>query len=180
LSTTSRFVPLLADCQYWFVPTLHRFTSSLVLTSTVLRFQGNVPRHAVSVARAEGEGAHLGRSGEQVPEQSRLLVQGHGSEHGYDDLRLGQDCTFCLFLFAISSRWDVELPPWACKLTRCFRTYSQPQGPALYYVDSDGSRFKGDVFSVGSGSTFAYGVLDQVRMRPLACTTVNVPSIIEN
>ena len=34
-------------------------------------------------------------------------------------------------------------------------------GPALYYVDSDGTRLKGDVFSVGSGSTFAYGVLDQ-------------------
>ena len=47
-------------------------------------------------------------------------------------------------------------------------------GPALFYVDSDGSRFRGgacrvcqrrtdaaDVFSVGSGSTFAYGVLDQ-------------------
>ena len=35
------------------------------------------------------------------------------------------------------------------------------QGPALFYVDSDGTRLKGDVFSVGSGSTFAYGVLDQ-------------------
>ncbi|CAO1617149.1 unnamed protein product [Jaminaea pallidilutea] len=34
-------------------------------------------------------------------------------------------------------------------------------GPALFYVDSDGSRLKGDIFSVGSGSTFAYGVLDQ-------------------
>lgn len=34
-------------------------------------------------------------------------------------------------------------------------------GPALFYVDSDGTRLKGDVFSVGSGSTFAYGVLDQ-------------------
>ncbi|CAD6890261.1 unnamed protein product [Tilletia laevis] len=34
-------------------------------------------------------------------------------------------------------------------------------GPALFYVDSDGQRLKGDVFSVGSGSTFAYGVLDQ-------------------
>ncbi|KAH8553611.1 proteasome component PRE2 [Umbelopsis sp. PMI_123] len=33
-------------------------------------------------------------------------------------------------------------------------------GPNLYYVDSDGSRIKGDLFSVGSGSTFAYGVLD--------------------
>lgn len=34
-------------------------------------------------------------------------------------------------------------------------------GPAIYYVDSEGSRMKGDLFSVGSGSTFAYGVLDQ-------------------
>ena len=33
-------------------------------------------------------------------------------------------------------------------------------GPNLYYVDSDGTRLKGDMFSVGSGSTFAYGVLD--------------------
>merc|ERR1719284_1145180 len=33
-------------------------------------------------------------------------------------------------------------------------------GPQIYYVDSDGERLKGDLFSVGSGSTFAYGVLD--------------------
>jgi 20S proteasome subunit beta 5 len=34
------------------------------------------------------------------------------------------------------------------------------KGPQLFYVDSDGTRLKGDLFSVGSGSTFAYGVLD--------------------
>lgn len=34
------------------------------------------------------------------------------------------------------------------------------QGPGLYYVDSDGQRTKGKVFSVGSGSLYAYGVLD--------------------
>ncbi len=34
------------------------------------------------------------------------------------------------------------------------------KGPAIYYVDSDGSRLKGNLFSVGSGSTFAYGILD--------------------
>lgn len=38
---------------------------------------------------------------------------------------------------------------------------SYTQGPQVYYVDSDGTRLKGDLFSVGSGSTFAYGVLDQ-------------------
>merc|ERR1712232_676324 len=33
-------------------------------------------------------------------------------------------------------------------------------GPQIYYVDSDGERLHGSLFSVGSGSTFAYGVLD--------------------
>jgi 20S proteasome subunit beta 5 len=33
-------------------------------------------------------------------------------------------------------------------------------GPNLYYLDNDGTRLKGDLFSVGSGSVFAYGVLD--------------------
>ena len=33
-------------------------------------------------------------------------------------------------------------------------------GPGLYYVDSDGQRTRGKVFSVGSGSLYAYGVLD--------------------
>lgn len=34
------------------------------------------------------------------------------------------------------------------------------KGPGLYYVDSDGSRLSNNIFSVGSGSTYAYGVLD--------------------
>lgn len=33
-------------------------------------------------------------------------------------------------------------------------------GSNLYYIDSDGTRLKGDRFSVGSGATYAYGVLD--------------------
>ena len=33
-------------------------------------------------------------------------------------------------------------------------------GPALYYVDSEGKRLKGKRFSVGSGSLYAYGVMD--------------------
>ena len=37
---------------------------------------------------------------------------------------------------------------------------SSVQGPGLYYVDSDGSRLTHHMFSVGSGSTYAYGVLD--------------------
>merc|ERR1711976_363797 len=34
------------------------------------------------------------------------------------------------------------------------------KGPGLYYVDSDGTRMTNPMFSVGSGSTYAYGVLD--------------------
>merc|ERR1711976_403811 len=34
------------------------------------------------------------------------------------------------------------------------------KGPGLYYVDSDGTRMTNLMFSVGSGSTYAYGVLD--------------------
>nr|XP_033780552.1 proteasome subunit beta type-11 [Geotrypetes seraphini] len=34
-------------------------------------------------------------------------------------------------------------------------------GPALFYVYSDGTRLPGDMFSVGSGSPYAYSVLDE-------------------
>ncbi|CAC5374491.1 PSMB5 [Mytilus coruscus] len=34
------------------------------------------------------------------------------------------------------------------------------KGPGLYYVDSDGQRMTNPIFSVGSGSLYAYGVLD--------------------
>ncbi|CAN0377551.1 unnamed protein product [Pylaiella littoralis] len=35
------------------------------------------------------------------------------------------------------------------------------EGGQLFYVDSDGARVKGRYFSVGSGSTYAYSVLDE-------------------
>lgn len=34
-------------------------------------------------------------------------------------------------------------------------------GPNLFYVDDQGTRIKNNLFSVGSGSIYAYGVLDQ-------------------
>ncbi|XP_018613718.1 proteasome subunit beta type-5 [Scleropages formosus] len=39
------------------------------------------------------------------------------------------------------------------------------RGPGLYYVDSEGNRICGDQFAVGSGSMYAYGVLDS-GLRP--------------
>mmetsp|Transcript_3770 Transcript_3770/g.5632 ORF Transcript_3770/g.5632 Transcript_3770/m.5632 type:complete len:292 (+) Transcript_3770:78-953(+) len=41
-------------------------------------------------------------------------------------------------------------------------------GPQLYYVDSDGTRLKGNMFSVGSGSTYAYGILDNFYRKDMS------------
>ncbi|XP_055359807.1 proteasome subunit beta type-11a [Betta splendens] len=38
---------------------------------------------------------------------------------------------------------------------------SPNKGPKLIYVCSDGARLQGDLFSVGSGSPYAYGILDR-------------------
>ncbi|CAD8138114.1 unnamed protein product [Paramecium pentaurelia] len=42
----------------------------------------------------------------------------------------------------------------------CMIAGTDTTGQHLYYIDNDGMRLKGDIFSVGSGSTYAYGVLD--------------------
>lgn len=36
------------------------------------------------------------------------------------------------------------------------------KGPGLYYVDSEGNRSAGRLFSAGSGSTYAYGIVDNM------------------
>lgn len=39
-------------------------------------------------------------------------------------------------------------------------TGSDKTGASLYYIDNDATRLRGKLFAVGSGGTFAYGVLD--------------------
>ncbi|XP_074493073.1 proteasome subunit beta type-11b [Sebastes fasciatus] len=41
------------------------------------------------------------------------------------------------------------------------RKKASSSGPSLYYVCSDGTRLQGSLFSVGSGSPYAYSILDQ-------------------
>lgn len=36
------------------------------------------------------------------------------------------------------------------------------KGPAVFYVDNDGNRTPGNIFSVGSGSTYAYGIEESI------------------
>ena len=57
-----------------------------------------------------------------------------------------------------------------CSIMRQYRGYglsmgtmftgSDKSGSSLYYIDNDATRLKGHMFAVGSGGTFAYGVLD--------------------
>ena len=39
-------------------------------------------------------------------------------------------------------------------------TGSDKTGASIYYIDNDATRLRGKLFAVGSGGTFAYGVLD--------------------
>ncbi|XP_036861104.1 proteasome subunit beta type-8 isoform X1 [Manis javanica] len=43
------------------------------------------------------------------------------------------------------------------------------KGPGLYYVDDYGTRLSGNMFSTGSGNTFAYGVMDSSYRPNLSC-----------
>jgi len=57
-----------------------------------------------------------------------------------------------------------------CNMVKQYRGYGlsmgtmvagwDKQGPGLFYIDDDGTRLKGSLFSIGSGSTYAYGILD--------------------
>ncbi|CCJ29922.1 unnamed protein product, partial [Pneumocystis jirovecii] len=38
--------------------------------------------------------------------------------------------------------------------------WDERRGPSLFYVDSEGTRLKGNMFCVGSGQTFAYSIVD--------------------
>lgn len=72
--------------------------------------------------------------------------------YGYKGMGLSMVCLFFFLLMLVHSR-TIHQGTMICGWDKT--------GPAVFYVDSDGTRLKGDLFSVGSGSTFAYGVLDQ-------------------
>lgn len=65
--------------------------------------------------------------------------------------------------------WDKEAGNTGCidsslpvnqDVTTMTHSVSPNSGPKLIYVCSDGARLQGNIFSVGSGSPYAYGVLD--------------------
>lgn len=47
-----------------------------------------------------------------------------------------------------------------CQTHCCLVFTACPQGPGLYYVDDNGTRLSGWMFSTGCGNSYAYGVVD--------------------
>lgn len=87
-----------------------------------------------------------------------MCVQGHGPLHGQHDLWLGQEGT-PVIPFESPASYD----KLTSDLSRAARSYSSTaclQGPGLYYVDDDGTRMSGRMFSTGCGNSYAYGVVD--------------------
>ena len=64
------------------------------------------------------------------------------------------------FLFARRAAPPLSRPFPSLPTARAPGLRWDKSGPNVFYVDSDGQRLPGSLFSVGSGSTFAYGVLD--------------------
>mmetsp|Transcript_16947 Transcript_16947/g.26314 ORF Transcript_16947/g.26314 Transcript_16947/m.26314 type:complete len:99 (+) Transcript_16947:1-297(+) len=46
--------------------------------------------------------------------------------------------------------------------------FDEDETPKIYYVDNTGVRIEGDQFAVGSGGTFALGILDTERRHGLS------------
>lgn len=127
----------------------------------------------MSALRAEQWQAHHSRCCIQALGQCYVQLQGLRPVHGERLLVcfyvLTPECT-CLETRQPVRQGHCTVHDVRCSDTRTSQSapYVQgtmvagydPSGPALYYVDSDGQRTKGQIFSVGSGSLYAYGVLD--------------------
>lgn len=110
--------------------------------------------------RTSEQGAYLCGRGVETACEYRVLLQGNGFVHGVSFSRLSvpsmSAMTFRIHFDFLTSATS-NLHP----LNRTMVCGWDKTGPNIFYVDSDGTRLKGHMFSVGSGSTFAYGVLDQ-------------------
>ena len=74
--------------------------------------------------------------------------------YSYKGMGLSMVCTTCRIPFPVRVESHISVQGTMCA------GVTPQEGPALYYIDSDGTRLAGNLFCVGSGQTFAYGVLD--------------------
>jgi len=139
-------------------------------TTLAFKFQGGV---VVAVDSRATAGAYIAsQSVKKVIEINPYLLgtmAGGAADCSYWERELGRRCR----LYELRNRERISVAAASKLLANMVYSYKgtglsmgtmvtgwDKTGPNLFYVDSDGSRMKGECFSVGSGSTFAYGVLD--------------------
>lgn len=90
---------------------------------------------------------------------TEIDLDGHRETSQMTDLGKSVDTTFQNVSLA---KTKTQLSSLMTSVQRCFdRKKVSFSGPNLFYVCSDGTRLQGTLFSVGSGSPYAYSILDQ-------------------
>lgn len=143
-------------------------------TTLSFKFQGGV---IVSVDSRSTQGPYIAsQSVKKVIEINPYLLgtmAGGAADCAYWERRLGMQCR----LYQLRNKERISVAAASKMLANTLAGYKgyglsvgtmiagwDKTGPQLYYVDNDGTRLHATdampYFSVGSGSTFAYGVLD--------------------
>ena len=139
-------------------------------TTLAFKFQGGV---IVAVDSRASAGAYIAsQSVKKVIEINPFLLgtmAGGAADCSYWERYLGMRCR----MFELDHKERISVAAASKILANITHQYKgqglsmgtmicgwDKTGPQIYYVDSDGDRVHGNLFSVGSGSTFAYGVLD--------------------
>jgi 20S proteasome subunit beta 5 len=152
-------------------PEKDRFRFAHGTTTLAFKFQGGI---IVAVDSRASMGAYVGSGTVKkiIEIDERLLgtMAGGAADCSFWERDLGRRCK----LYELRNKEKISVAAASKLLANTVYYYKgmglsmgtmitgwDKTGPQLYYVDSDGTRLKGHLFSVGSGSTFAYGVLDQ-------------------
>lgn len=139
-------------------------------TTLAFKFQGGV---IVSVDSRSTMGSYISSGTvKKVIEINPFLLgtmAGGAADCSFWERNLGMECR----LYQLRNGRRISVASASKLLANVMRSYRgyglsmgtmiagwDEKGPQLYYVDDDGTRLKGKMFSVGSGSTYAYGILD--------------------
>lgn len=115
-----------------------------------MRLLGQSFGEAMSHVRAPKSRTHIRRCCQQIAVKYGVQLQRNGHKHRFEDI----------FIFSILPMYKENHSTILFVLSGMMFAGYDKRGANLYYIDSEGTRTPGKVFSVGSGSIFAYGVLD--------------------
>eukprot|EP01006_Ploeotia_vitrea_P005246 TRINITY_DN116776_c0_g1_i1.p1 TRINITY_DN116776_c0_g1~~TRINITY_DN116776_c0_g1_i1.p1 ORF type:complete len:291 (+),score=-0.87 TRINITY_DN116776_c0_g1_i1:21-893(+) len=139
-------------------------------TTLAFKFQGGV---IVSVDSRATQGPYIASQNvKKIIEINKMLLgtmAGGAADCQYWERDLGMQCR----LYELRNKEKISVAAASKLLANRMSQYRgyglsmgtmvtgwDKTGPQLYYVDNDATRLKGDLFCVGSGATYAYGVLD--------------------